>query len=210
MEAFISEGFLEGLSTRDLPRITEKHLGTRDDSKQVSRIVERASMELDAWQNRPLAGNAYQLLFVDGTHVRIRIKQWVEPLAFCVVLAISAQAHVIDVLGVMMGDREQLELWAQLFHDLARRGLDMNAVELRVMDGLPGLETCFTQHFSRAQPQRCQKHASANPVRRVQKADRESFSQALNKVFYDTTEAKGVPHAQSPVGAHLPRCCGGD
>ena len=190
LEAFISECFLAGLSTRDLSRITEKHLGKRYDSKQVSRIVERASTEVDAWQNRSLAGRAYTLLFVDGTHVHVRINQRVETLAFCVVLAISEQAHVIEVLGVMMGDREQSELWAQLFQDLARRGLDMNAVELGVMDGLPGLEACFKQHFRRAQTQRCQKHASANAVRRVQKADRESFHQDLNKVFYGATEAE--------------------
>src|ERR1700752_1077960 len=38
-EAFLAEAFLAGLSTRDLARISEKHLGQKYDSKQVSRIV---------------------------------------------------------------------------------------------------------------------------------------------------------------------------
>jgi hypothetical protein len=42
-EAFLAEVFLAGCSTRDWARITEKHLGRKYDSKQISRIVGRAS-----------------------------------------------------------------------------------------------------------------------------------------------------------------------
>ena len=54
LEAFLAEAFLAGLSTRDLARITEKHLGQKYDSKQVSRIVARATTELEAWRQRRL------------------------------------------------------------------------------------------------------------------------------------------------------------
>ena len=43
VESFLAEAFLAGLSTRDLARITEKHLGQKYDSKQISRIVGRAA-----------------------------------------------------------------------------------------------------------------------------------------------------------------------
>src|SRR5262249_31372874 len=46
LEAFLAEAFLAGLSTRDLSRLSEKHLGHRYDSKQISRIVERATTDL--------------------------------------------------------------------------------------------------------------------------------------------------------------------
>jgi putative transposase len=46
LEAFLAEAFLAGLSTRDLARISEKHLGHKYDSKQISRIVGRATTEL--------------------------------------------------------------------------------------------------------------------------------------------------------------------
>src|SRR5216117_4461897 len=55
LEAFLAEAFLAGLSTRDLARISEKHLGHKYDSKQISRIVARATTELEAWRQRPLA-----------------------------------------------------------------------------------------------------------------------------------------------------------
>lgn len=63
LETFIAECFLAGLSTRDLAQIPEKHLGQRYDSKQVSRMVERASAEFEAWQTRSLAGRPQQMPF---------------------------------------------------------------------------------------------------------------------------------------------------
>ena len=60
-EAFLAEAFLAGLSTRDLARISEKHLGQKYDSKQVSRIVARATRELEAWRQRPLTERQLQI-----------------------------------------------------------------------------------------------------------------------------------------------------
>ena len=45
------------------------------------------------------------------------------------------------VLTLQAGDRESAKAWAELFGDLIRRRLDPQAVQLGVMDGLPGLET---------------------------------------------------------------------
>src|SRR2546426_706087 len=69
-EAFLAEAFLAGLSTRDLARMSEKHLGQKYDSKQVSRIVARATGELEAWRQRPLAERRYKVLDIDGATFR--------------------------------------------------------------------------------------------------------------------------------------------
>ncbi len=50
LEGFLAEAFLAGLSTRDPARITEKHLEQKYDSKEISRIVSRATGELEAWR----------------------------------------------------------------------------------------------------------------------------------------------------------------
>jgi hypothetical protein len=69
LEALLAEAFLAGLSTRDLARISEKYLGRRYDSKQVSRIVARATTELESWRQRRLRGQrsrATTALWVPG------------------------------------------------------------------------------------------------------------------------------------------------
>jgi putative transposase len=50
LEAFLAETFLAGCSTRDLARITERHLGQKYDSKQIARIAARASQALETWR----------------------------------------------------------------------------------------------------------------------------------------------------------------
>lgn len=189
-EAFIAECFLAGLSTRDISRISVKHFGQRYDSKQVSRLVARAGEEMEAWQQRSLQGRRFKFLFVDGTNFKVRIQQRVSKQSFCVVLGVSEEQECFEVLSVTMGDRENADLWGDIFNDLIRRGLDSAAVELGIMDGLPKLEAVFKSHFGRAQTQRCQVHAKRNALRRVRKGDRPSFSQAVSAVFYAVSEAE--------------------
>jgi putative transposase len=190
LEAFLAEAFLAGLSTRDLARISEKHLGQKYDSKQVSRIVARASTELETWRQRPLQGQRYKFLYLDGAHFRVRINGHVSVQSFCAVLGVTEENERFEVLALAMGDRERADLWEGVFQELAARGLALEAVELGIMDGLPGLEQTFKRFFPRAQTQRCQKHAKANACRRVRKKERELFSKALNTIFYAPTESE--------------------
>lgn len=190
LEAFLAEAFLAGLSTRDLARISEKHLGQKYDSKQVSRIVARATAELEAWRQRSLKGQRYKFLYLDGAHFRVRINGHVSLQSFCAVLGVTEENERFEVLALVMGGRERGDLWEGVFQDLAGRGLNLEAVELGIMDGLPGLEHIFKRFFSRAQTQRCQKHAKANACRRVRKRERELFSKALNTIFYAPTESE--------------------
>jgi putative transposase len=188
-EAFLAEAFLAGLSTRDLARISEKHLGQKYDSKQVSRIVARASQELEAWRQRPLGGARYKFLYIDGANFRVRINGHVSRQSFCGVLGVSEENQCFEVLALERGDRERVDLWESVFRSLTERGLNQEAVELGIMDGLPGLQALFQRFFPRAQTQRCQKHAKANACRRVRKKEREAFSKDLNRIFYAASES---------------------
>lgn len=188
-EAFLAEAFLAGLSTRDLARISEKHLGQKYDSKQVSRMVARATGELETWRQRSLAERRYKFLYIDGANFRVRINGRVSRQSFCAVLGISEESQCFEVLALEMGDRERVDLWQSVLLSLSERGLNREAVELGIMDGLPGLETLFKRLFPRAQTQRCQKHAKANACRRVRVKEREQFSKDLNKVFYAPSES---------------------
>ena len=77
-----------------------------------------------------------------------------------------------------------------LFRDLARRGLDLEVVELGIMDEPPGLEAAFQAAFAKAQTQRCQVHPKPNILRRVSMKDREASRKDLDAVFYAQSESK--------------------
>ena len=84
-------------------------------------------------------------------------------------LGVTEENERFEVLALVMGDRERADLWEGVFRDLAERGLNLEAVELGIMDELPGLEGLFQKFFPRAQTQRCQTHAKANACRRVRR-----------------------------------------
>ncbi len=94
------------------------------------------------------------------------------------------------MLAIELGDKERKDLWAELFQDLVRSGLDPDAVELWIMDGLPGLEDAFRAAFANAATRRCQVHAKRNALKRVGRKERAAFSAGLDRVFYAPNEAR--------------------
>lgn len=190
LEELAAEMFLAGLSTRDVARVLERHLGDRFDSKEISRMVAATSTELDRWRRRRLDGEKYRVLFVDGTNFKVRRGGVVETIPTLVVVGLRASDERLEVVAIEIGQRERKSLWEEVFADLARRGLDMEAVELGVMDGLAGLEEAFRAWFPNAKTQRCQVHAKRNAVTRVPKRDREAFRKDLDRVFYGANEAE--------------------
>jgi putative transposase len=152
-------------------------------------MVQATSEELDAWRRRDLSSTAYKFLYLDGAYFSVRRGKGVERLPFLCVIGVRADDEKMEVLAIEMGDREQKALWAELFQDLVRRGLDPSAVELGIMDGLSGLEAAFQAAFPQARTQRCQVHAKRNAIKRVSKKDRDVFRKDLDAVFYAKTRA---------------------
>ena len=81
------------------------------------------------------------------SHFRVRIKGHVSVQSFCAVLGVTEENERFEVLALIMGDRERADLWEGVLQDLAGRGLHLEAVELGIMDGLPGLEETFKKFF---------------------------------------------------------------
>ena len=100
----------------------------------------------DRRRQRPLGEVRYKFLYVDGANFRVRINGVVQ--SFCAVLGVSEQNQCFEVLAVEMGDRERGDLWESVFASLLQRGLQAEAVELGIMDGLPGLEAMFKRLFA--------------------------------------------------------------
>ena len=95
---------------RGLARIVEKYLGQKYDSKQVSRIVARATTELEAWRQRSLAGARSKFLYVDGASFHVLINGHVSRQSFYAVLGVTEENERFEVLALEMGDRERADL----------------------------------------------------------------------------------------------------
>ena len=109
VEAFRAEVFGACCSTRDWAGITEKPLGQKYDSKQISRIVVRASQDLETGRLRRLEGREYKFLSVDGANFAVGIKGRVSRESFCAVLGVSEEGPCFEVLALERGDRERTD-----------------------------------------------------------------------------------------------------
>ena len=94
------------------------------------------------------------------------------------------------VLGMQSGDKESASTWRQYFEDLKRRGGNSSAMELGIMDGLPGLEKVFQEEFAHAKIQRCQVHVARNVICKVPKKQKQEVADDLRSIFYASTKKK--------------------
>ena len=66
-----------------------------------------------------------------------------------------------SVLAMVQGDKDSRGAWEMVFVLLKERGLDPSAVQLGIMDGLPGLAQAFLEAFPWARIARCWVHRLA-------------------------------------------------
>jgi putative transposase len=165
---------LGAASTRTVELMSERLFGRRLSAGEVSQATKKLLEPVEAWRHRPLDGEKYLYLFVDGTYFSMRRGKDVETQCVLVVVGITEDRQR-RVLALQAGDRESSKAWAEVFQDLIRRGLDPTAVQLGLMDGLPGLEKAFTTVFRKARVQRCQFHKAE---------DRLLVAEDMRKFFY--------------------------
>ena len=178
---------LAGISNRTLALISRRLLGISVGKDLVNSSLGMISEQAEAWLTRDLSHEKYWALFIDGTNFKIRRQSGVDKEPSLVVLGISEQGYR-SILAVEPGYRDSSKCWQEVFKDLARRGLDVGAVQVGIMDGLPGLEKVFQESFLNAITQRCWIHSKRNALSKTPKRLSEAYSLLFNRVMYAQSE----------------------
>lgn len=89
----------------------------------VSKIVEKISPKVNAWQNRPLE-SVYPFVFMDAIHYKVKENHQYITKAAYVVLGIRLDGHK-DILGVWIGENESAKFWLSVMNDLKNRSIRM-------------------------------------------------------------------------------------
>src|SRR3990167_168065 len=173
---------LAGLSSRVLAQMSRSLLGIGVSAQEVSNALHTIVPAAKAYLERPLHSRRFVYLYVDGTNFHVR-RTTVDKEPTLVVLGVDEKGRK-SVLSMMSGDKESRHSWQVVFDELKVRGLDANAVELGIMDGLPGLEQAFTDAFVHAKAARCWVHKARNVMTRVPRRYQAAFTTDWNKVAY--------------------------
>jgi putative transposase len=192
----LSVMFLAGISTRTLSMMSERLIGRKISSGEVSKVSKELTRSVEAWRERDLSGDKIKYLYIDGTNFSMRIDRSVEKVPVLVVIGVTKEGHR-TVLGLQAGDKESAASWREMFKDLKRRGLDTGLISLGIMDGLSGLEKVFEEEFPEAKIQRCQIHVARNVLAKVPRKLKKEIGDEVRSIFYASSKKKALTFFES-------------
>jgi putative transposase len=178
---------LAGLSTRTLAMVSKRILGVEVSPATVSASLGTVEEKALSFLTRDLSGKKYWALFVDGTNFRIQRRGSTRKEPSLVVLGLD-ERNCYSILAIEPGTKDNVDAWEAVFSELCRRGMDMGAVRLGIMDGLPGLEKLFVETFPSAVTARCWVHALRNVLAKVSVRIRPAFKTFTNQIMYAANE----------------------
>jgi putative transposase len=173
---------LAGLSTRTLSHVSRSVLGLSVSPSEVSNALKTIVPAAKAFLDRDLSGRRFKFLWVDGTNFFVR-RTTVDREPTLVVIGID-EGDRKSVLAMVQGDKDARSAWEMVFAQLKERGLDASAVELGIMDGLPGLAEAFLNAFNKACVGRCWVHKLRNVMPLVPRRYQAEFKRDWDKVAY--------------------------
>jgi putative transposase len=179
---------LAGMSTRTLAMVSRQLLGISVSAQEVSSAMKTLVPAAKRFLDRPLGDRRWVYLYVDGTNFRVR-RSTVDREPTLVVLGIDETGRK-SVLSMIQGDKDNRRAWEAVFDDLKQRGLDSQAVQLGIMDGLPGLEQAFMEAFPKSRTARCWVHKARNVLPRVPHRYQAAFKADWDAVQYASSLEK--------------------
>jgi putative transposase len=183
--------FLSGVSTRALSMISQRLIGHKISSGEVSRCSRELVGAIENWRNRDLSSMRYKYLFCDGVYFEMRVAKSIEKVSVLVVIGVTENG-LKQVISIQSGDKESASSWRETFKDLKRRGLNAQTVNLGIIDGLSGLEKVFREEFSQGKVQRCQVHVARNVLAKVPQKLKQKVADDIHSIFYASSREKAL------------------
>lgn len=180
--------YARGMSTRDIHDQIKDLYGIEVSAELVSKITDKITPEIKAWQNRPLE-TVYPFIFMDAIHYKIRDEGHVHNRAAYVVLGITIEGNK-DILGIWIGENESSKFWLGILNDLKTRGVQ--DVLLFCVDGLTGIKEAINAAFPKADVQRCIIHQLRNSFKYVSYKDLKEFSKDFKSVYTAINEEEAL------------------
>ena len=153
--------------------VSRKVLGIQVSPQEVSNALHTIVPAAKRFLGRSLSERKFKYLYIDGTNFHVQ-RTTVAREPTLVVIGVDTD-NCKSVIAAVNGDKESKSSWAMVFSELKERGLDASAVQLGIMDGLPGLMDAFAEAFPKAGVGRCFLHKARNVFPRVPKRYQAEF-----------------------------------
>ncbi len=176
--AVIQEAWIAGVSTRRVDDLVQAMGLTGISKSQVSKLCKEIDERVNAFLNRPIAGE-WPYLWLDATYLRQREGGRIVSVAAIVAVAVDSEGRR-EIVGLHIGPSEAEPFWSTFLKSLVRRGL--RGVKLVISDAHEGLKAAIARVFG-ATWQRCRVHWMRNALAHVPKGQHTMVAAALRQAF---------------------------
>jgi transposase-like protein len=188
VDRLVTTAYVQGVSTRDMTRLSHALMGEGISRSTVSRVTKVLGEQVEQLRRAPIEG-AMPYLYLDATFLDARWARSVENVSALVAYGVDGAGHR-RLLAVTLGTEESEQSWTELLTEVCDRGL--SGVQLVIADDHRGLANAVRRHLPEARRQRCTVHLERNVLTKVPQRLRARVAKQLRVIF----DAPGATEAR--------------
>jgi len=179
VDRLVTTAYVQGVSTRDMNRLSHALMGEGISRSTVSRLTKVLGEQVEQLRRAPIEGPV-PYLYLDATFLDARWARTVENVSALVAYGVDLTGHR-RLLAVTLGAEESEQSWAELLTQLCERGL--SGVQLVIADDHRGIAAAVRRHLPEAARQRCTVHLERNVLTKTPQRLRARVAKQLRAVF---------------------------
>lgn len=179
IENVIISLYAKGMSNADIEEQIREVYDIEVSTSTISRITERITADIIAWQNRALEP-VYLIVWMDGIVFKVRENSKVINKTIYIAIGLRKDGRK-EVLGLWLGKSESAAFWMSVLTDMKARGV--KDILVTVTDNLNGFTDTIATVFPASTKQICVVHQIRNSAKYVVWKDKKLFSADMKEIY---------------------------
>lgn len=184
IENIIISLYAKGMSTSDIEEQIKEVYDFDISTSTISRITDRITNDIIAWQNRPLEP-IYLIVWMDGIVFKVRENSKVINKTIYIAVGLRKDG-LKEVIGLWLGKNESSAFWMTVLTDMKARGVE--DILITATDNLNGFTQTIKTVFPQSTTQICVVHQIRNSSRYVVWKDKKEFTSDMKEIYTAPTK----------------------
>jgi putative transposase len=184
IENVIISLYAKGMSNSDIEEQIREVYDFKVSTSTISRITDRVSNDIVAWQNRPLE-TVYLIVWMDGIVFKVRENSRVINKTIYIAVGLRRDG-LKEVLGLWLGKNESAAFWMSVLTDIRARGVE--DILITATDNLNGFTDTIKSVFPQSTTQICVVHQIRNATKYVVWKDKKEFTTDMKQIYTAPTK----------------------
>ena len=184
IETIIISLYAKGMTNSDIEEQINEIYKFDISTSAISRITDRISGDIIAWQNRAL-DSVYLIVWMDGIVFKVRENSKVINKTIYIAVGLRRDGKK-EVLGLWLGKNESSAFWMSVLTDMKARGVQ--DILITATDNLNGFTDTIKTVFPQSTTQICVVHQIRNASRYVVWKDKKEFAKDMKEIYNAPTK----------------------